>query len=122
MVRKRFADFIINGMLLIVEGGNVHFTANTIHCQECGRMFKTNFDDIVSECPACHSKNSLKLAEGYRHGKCYHSHQQKPYELSRLNVEDDIILNEELITKPCVYPGFLAEQDANVIIIGTNIL
>jgi predicted DNA-binding protein (UPF0251 family) len=76
--RKKIADFLIQGKLLTIEGGSIHFRNNIIHCQDCGHMFKTNIDNAISECPACHSKNLLNLAGGFGHGKCCHfRHQNK---------------------------------------------
>ncbi|MGE0089712.1 MAG: DUF134 domain-containing protein [Bacteroidales bacterium] len=76
--RKKIADFIMNGKLLSIDGGNVHFRNNIIKCQSCGHMFRTNFTDIITECPACQSKNLLNLAGGFGHGKCCnHRNQQK---------------------------------------------
>ncbi|MFC1731907.1 DUF134 domain-containing protein [candidate division KSB1 bacterium] len=68
--RKKIADFIIRGKLLTIEGGNVHFRNNIIRCQNCGYMFKTNFNETFSECPSCHSTNLLNLAGGFGHGRC----------------------------------------------------
>ncbi len=68
--RKNVADFIIQGKLLTIEGGNVHFRNNIIKCQSCGHMFKTNMVNTITECPACHSGNLINLAGGFGHGKC----------------------------------------------------
>ena len=68
--RKKIADFIIQGKLLTIEGGNIHFRNNIIRCQNCGHMFKTNINSIVTACPACHSKSLINLAGGFGHGKC----------------------------------------------------
>lgn len=68
--RKKMADFILNGKLLNVDGGNIHFRNNIIKCQNCGQMFRTRFDEEISECPSCHSNNLLNLAGGFGHGKC----------------------------------------------------
>jgi len=68
--RGKIADFIINGKLLSISGGNVHFRTNTIKCQSCGHMFKIDFNQKVSECPACHSADLLNLAGGFGHGRC----------------------------------------------------
>ncbi len=76
--RKKIADFIMNGKLLSIDGGNIHFRNNIIKCQSCGHMFRTKFDDEITECPACHSKSLLNLAGGFGHGKCCnHRNQQK---------------------------------------------
>lgn len=68
--RKKIADFIVDGRVLLIEGGNVHFTNNIIRCQDCGQMFKTAIHHEVLECPHCHSGNLLNLAGGFGHGKC----------------------------------------------------
>jgi len=68
--RKKIADFLIQGKLLVIEGGNVHFRKNIIRCQDCGQMFNMNFSEAITECPACHSKNLLNLAGGFGHGRC----------------------------------------------------
>ena len=68
--RKKTADFIIHGKLLVIEGGSIHFRNNIIQCQECGHMFRTNFEQIITECPVCGSKHLRNLAGGYGHGKC----------------------------------------------------
>jgi len=70
--RKNIADFIIQGKLLTIEGGSVHFRNNIIRCQSCGHMFKINISNSISECPACHSKQLINLAGGFGHGKCCH--------------------------------------------------
>ncbi|MBN1338930.1 MAG: DUF134 domain-containing protein [Bacteroidales bacterium] len=68
--RKKIADLIINGNLLLIEGGNVHFRKNIIRCLSCGYMFDMNIDASFAECPQCHSVNLLNLAGGFGHGKC----------------------------------------------------
>jgi len=68
--RKKIADFIIQGKLLTIEGGSVHFRNNIIRCQSCGHMFKINISSTISECPACDSKHLINLAGGFGHGKC----------------------------------------------------
>ena len=68
--RKKLADFILQGKLLSINGGNVHFRNNIIKCQNCGHMFKTNFNQTISECPVCHSDKLLNLAGGFGHGNC----------------------------------------------------
>jgi len=68
--RKKVAEFIVSGKMLTINGGNIHFRTNTIRCQSCGHMFKTNFTETVTECPACHSKNLVNLAGGFGHGRC----------------------------------------------------
>ena len=68
--RKKVADFIIQGRLLTIEGGTVHFRVNIIQCKNCGHMFKINFKQSIRECPECHSNNIMNLAGNFGHGKC----------------------------------------------------
>lgn len=68
--RKKIADFIIDGRLLTIEGGSVHFRINIIHCQECKHLFKMNFEQEITECPACHSTKIINLARSFGHGRC----------------------------------------------------
>jgi len=68
--RKKIADFIIQGKLLVIDGGNIHFRNNIIQCRSCGHMFKTNFRTTITKCPECNSKNLLNLAGGFGHGNC----------------------------------------------------
>lgn len=68
--RKKIAAFIISGKMLKINGGNIHFRNNLIRCQDCGYMFKTNFNAAFTKCPQCESDNLLNLAGGFGHGKC----------------------------------------------------
>ena len=49
--RKKIADFIIQGKLLTIEGGSIHFRNNIIHCQNCGHMFKTGIEQFYHRMP-----------------------------------------------------------------------
>lgn len=68
--RKKMADFIIHGKMLVIEGGNIHFRNNILRCMECGQMFKTGFDEHLTNCPACNSDKLINFAGGFGHGKC----------------------------------------------------
>ena len=68
--RKKIAGMIINGKMITIGGGNVHFRTNIIRCHSCGHMFNININVEINECPACHSKNIINLAGGFGHGKC----------------------------------------------------
>ncbi len=68
--RKKIAEFIIQGKMLTIDGGNIHFRRNIIQCCNCGHMFKTSMDTPVTHCPECNSNNLLNLAGGFGHGKC----------------------------------------------------
>ncbi len=68
--RKKIADFIVQGKLLTIDGGSVHFRVNIIQCKDCGHMFKISFEKNTKECPACHSKKIMNMAGNFGHGKC----------------------------------------------------
>jgi predicted DNA-binding protein (UPF0251 family) len=79
--RKKIAEFIFQGRLLTIDGGNIHFRRNIIQCSDCGHMFNIKIDSTISECPECHSGNLLNLAGGFGHGECCrernHNHKLK---------------------------------------------
>ena len=68
--RKKMADFLINGGMLTIEGGSVHFRNNIIRCSGCGHMFKILMHVNMNECPVCDSEDLINLAGGFGHGKC----------------------------------------------------
>ena len=68
--RKKIAELIIDGRLLTIDGGNIHFRNNIIRCDNCGHMFNIKINTTFSECPDCHSKKLVNLAGGFGHGKC----------------------------------------------------
>jgi predicted DNA-binding protein (UPF0251 family) len=68
--RKKMADFLINGKLLSLDGGNIHFKNNVIKCDDCGHRFTTSLHSDIKQCPNCNSTNIINLAGGFGHGKC----------------------------------------------------
>lgn len=68
--RKKIAELIVNGNLLSIEGGNIHFRKNVIRCNDCGHMFNINIDSSFIKCPSCNSKNLVNFAGGFGHGRC----------------------------------------------------
>ncbi len=68
--RKKVADFIVQGKILSIQGGNIHFRRNIIKCSDCGHMFQMNIDETLNKCPDCDSKNIMSLAGGFGHGQC----------------------------------------------------
>ena len=68
--RKKIAELIIQGKVLTIEGGQIHFRNNIIRCHDCGYMFNIEMNNSFTECPECHSKNLVNLAGGFGHGKC----------------------------------------------------
>ena len=78
--RKKVADLIIQGRMLTIEGGSVHFRNNIIRCQNCGHMLKININSTIVECPVCHSGNLVNLAGGFGHGKCCQNRHQNRHQ------------------------------------------
>lgn len=68
--RKTISKFLINGMTLHIEGGNVHFSSNYIKCNDCGYLFMVDIDEKVEDCPKCKSDNLQNMASNYGHGRC----------------------------------------------------
>ncbi len=68
--RKKISEFIITGKMLVIEGGNIHFTNNIIKCFDCGHMFNIRIDEHFKECPECNSNNLINIAGNYGHGRC----------------------------------------------------
>ncbi len=68
--RKKAAEFLVEGKVLYLEGGNIHFRGNRIRCLDCSYIFNTEIEKAASECPECHSKNLLNLAGRFGHGRC----------------------------------------------------
>lgn len=68
--RRKIAGLIINGKVLTIEGGNIHFRNNIIRCNNCGHMFNIKIDEVFSVCPECNSRNLTNLAGGFGHGRC----------------------------------------------------
>ena len=77
IARKKVAEFIVQGKLLIIEGGNIHFRNNIIRCIDCGYMIKMTMGISITECPECKSNNLLNLAGGFGHGRCCASNNYK---------------------------------------------
>jgi len=68
--RKKVTELIINGKMLTIEGGNIHFRNNLIKCRSCGHMFNINIEDDIRKCPSCNSDELINLAGGFGHGRC----------------------------------------------------
>ena len=68
--RKKVADFLINGKILSLQGGNIHFRNNIILCESCNSMFHTGISQTLDKCPNCNSDKLINLAGGFGHGRC----------------------------------------------------
>ena len=60
--RKKVAEAIVMGKLIIIEGGKVYFDSEWYSCNNCGCFFN-NPDKIngILECPLCRKKDFSKF-------------------------------------------------------------
>lgn len=68
--RRKITDSLVNGKMLKIGGGNVHFRNNVIRCMNCGNIFKTKINSNLLKCPSCNSANLQNFAGGFGHGRC----------------------------------------------------
>lgn len=68
--RKKIAGMIVNGNILTIDGGNVHFRRNTIRCASCGHMFNIDINTTIKKCPECDSDSLQNFAGNFGHGRC----------------------------------------------------
>jgi len=68
--RQKTANFLINGKILLISGGNIHFKHNRIHCEHCKNDFVTDIEEEMETCPHCHSENLSNKAHEWGHGDC----------------------------------------------------
>jgi Zn finger protein HypA/HybF involved in hydrogenase expression len=68
--RRKLVEFVVSGIPLTIEGGNIHFKNNVIICRACNYVEKTEIDQDIIRCPQCSSTDLLKLAEVFGHGNC----------------------------------------------------
>jgi len=63
--RHKIAQAIVDGMELVVEGGNIEF-ANTLHrCQDCGEEQINPYNEYITDCPECGSENVEDMADKF---------------------------------------------------------
>jgi LSD1 subclass zinc finger protein len=68
--RKKVARFLVDGEVLQIAGGRIHFRDNILKCSECGKMFGVPIGASVVKCPVCGSSELVNLAGSYGHGMC----------------------------------------------------
>ncbi|MBN2789262.1 MAG: DUF134 domain-containing protein [Candidatus Delongbacteria bacterium] len=68
--RKKVAGMLINGNILTIEGGNIHFRKNTIRCNSCGHTFIIDINANIVKCPECNSDSLQNFAGNFGHGRC----------------------------------------------------
>ena len=68
--RNKMAAFLIKGLFLQIEGGNIHFDSDSVKCNNCGALTSISMGTEVLECPKCKSTDLIKMANKYGHGRC----------------------------------------------------
>lgn len=63
--RHKIAQAIVDGMELVVEGGNVEFTNTLRRCRDCGDEKVSPYNESIEDCPECGSENIENIAENY---------------------------------------------------------
>jgi len=63
--RHIIALAIVDGMELVVEGGNIEFTNTLRRCQDCGDEQLSPFSENIADCPECGSENVEDTARNY---------------------------------------------------------
>jgi predicted DNA-binding protein (UPF0251 family) len=63
--RHKIARTIIDGMELVVEGGNVEFLNTLRRCRDCGDEQLSPSNKNTADCPECGSDNVEDVAENY---------------------------------------------------------
>ncbi|THB67065.1 MAG: DUF134 domain-containing protein [Spirochaetaceae bacterium] len=67
---SKLASFLIEGKLLVIGGGSVHFSGNCFVCQDCGHIFYGQLEQEIKSCPMCDSKELQDGADLHGHGQC----------------------------------------------------
>ena len=60
--RRKLATAIIEGMELVIIGGNIDFEHTLYRCHDCGEVIQQPVDVSEEDCPGCGSKNVEDLA------------------------------------------------------------
>ncbi|MDA3850357.1 MAG: DUF134 domain-containing protein [Spirochaetaceae bacterium] len=68
--RGKSAEFLVNGGVLKVLGGPVHFRETRIRCRSCGNRFREELLGAPGNCPRCGSEDLVDMAEHFGHGAC----------------------------------------------------
>ncbi len=68
--RYKFSKMLVEGAMLKIEGGNIHFKRNVLRCTNCKHLFVIEIEKEVEKCPNCGSDNIINIAGGFGHGRC----------------------------------------------------
>ncbi len=68
--RLKYSKLLVEGAMIRINGGNIHFKKNIFKCINCGQMFEIDIDKNYDVCPSCESDKLVNIAGGYGHGRC----------------------------------------------------
>lgn len=73
--RRKFASALIEGHILLIEGGDITFQRHVWLCENCGAYSETDSKHLTN-CPTCNSLQLISLDECYRQqcGVCRKCH------------------------------------------------
>lgn len=63
--REKVARVIIDGMELVINGGNIDFEKTLQRCHDCGEVYQQAVDQALENCPDCGSSNLENLAQRF---------------------------------------------------------
>lgn len=68
--RKKYSRLLIEGGLLYVGGGKIHFNRNRSVCRRCGERYFHDLNVREPGCPKCGAAEGIDLANRFGHGEC----------------------------------------------------
>ena len=68
--REKLVKMIVEGKMISIEGGDIHFKNNLIKCLHCGQISRVKIGDSYSGCPGCKSSELVNFAKDFGHGPC----------------------------------------------------
>ncbi len=73
--RRKFASALVEGGILLIEGGNIRLSRHVWLCEDCGEFTETEKKHLF-HCPRCESPHIISLDECYQNRcpqckKCY---------------------------------------------------
>ena len=63
--RHKIARAIVDGMELVVEGGNIEFANTLRRCRDCGEEHISPYSEDIADCPECGSEDVEDMAQNF---------------------------------------------------------
>lgn len=68
--RKKYSRLLVEGTMLKIAGGVVHFGRNRYKCKDCHKISQSPLDEELAKCSHCGSTELEDLAVRHGHGQC----------------------------------------------------